>query len=42
MNNKILKDAIEFYTNEINDFYMYQELAKIEKNSELKNELIRI
>ncbi len=42
MNKQILEDAKEFYENEINDFYMYQELAKVEKNKELKDELIRI
>lgn len=42
MTDKLIKDAIEFYKNEINDYYMYKSLAEIEPDLELREELLRI
>ena len=42
MENKLIQDAKEFYINEINDHYMYVSLAHIEKDEDLKNDLLKI
>ncbi|NPA52714.1 MAG: rubrerythrin family protein [Aquificae bacterium] len=42
MNQRFIKDAIEFYKNEITDYYLYISLAQIEKDENLKKDLLKI